>query len=299
MPVPKTQTQNLGQWYTATCPDVLLIGTEAEIKVTYRGIAEKTTLCCDLHCLKADGSSGGSTPTIGVPIRRYKARPDHVPHSHPRGGRRAARHARGLHGPGRTMGQAFAAGLLQPIPVVDPDPGYSKYLKEVKHNKSWIAVDWSVLAGPLVEGDKIEIPIEYYLDPAEHYRETTLSIEALGPRVPKPDAPKPVSFENTQHIWYGAQSVKVEPGRGQHLFPLTVPNASSQNDLLLLALFSDGRGKRWPWDVRAGAWFARKGGYFELETDKPGNLFTLDEPVRIVGAPEKCPVGGREKDAQI
>ena len=99
--------------------------------------------------------------------------------------------------------------------------------------------------------------------------------------MPKPDAPKPVSFENTQHLWYGEQSVKVEPGHGKHLFPLTVPKASSQNDLLLLALFSDGRGKRWPWDVRAGAWFARKGGYFELETDKPGNLFTRDEPVRI------------------
>ena len=183
----------------------------------------------------------------------------------------------------------------RPIPVVDPDPGYSKYLKETNYHKSWIAVDWSPLEGQLTEGDKIEIPVEYYLDPAEHYRATTLKIEALGPRVPKPGRRQPVSFENTQHLWYGEQSVKIEPGRGKHLFPFIVPKASSQNDLLLLALFSDGRGKRWPWDVRAGAWFSRKGGYFELETDKPGNLFTREEPVRIVVRLKNVrPAGGKK-----
>jgi hypothetical protein len=296
LPVPKPQTQDLGQSYTVTCPDVLLVGTEAEIKVTYRGIAEKTTLCCDMHSVKADGSSGGfysndwrphppiqgqGQITFRIPIREAAdvANAVLVVFTAPEG--QWAKHSRLVYS--------------KPIPVVDPDPGYSKYLKEVKHNKSWIAVDWSVLAGPLVEGDKIEIPIEYYLDPGEHYRATTLSLEALGPRVPKPDAPKPVSFENTQHIWYGAQSVKIEPGRGRHLFPLTVPNASSQNDLLLLALFSDSRGKRWPWDVRAGAWFARKGGYFELETDKPGNLFTLDEPVRITARLKNVRSGSEKK----
>ncbi len=169
----------------------------------------------------------------------------------------------------------------QPMRIVDSDPGYSKWSKEVKYRKSWIAIDWGPLQGPLVEGDKIGVPVEYYLDPSEHYRTTTLRLEALGPRVPKPGAPKPVSFENTEHLWYGEQSVKVEPGRGRHVFPLTIPKASPQNQLLLLALFSESRGKRWPWDVRAGAWFTRKGGYFELQTDRPGNLFTYDEPVRV------------------
>jgi hypothetical protein len=283
VPAPKAQAVNLGQWYTVTCPDVFLIGTEAEIKVAYRGIAEKTTLCCDLHYQKTDGSAGGfysndwrpKPPVQGQGLMTFR-----IPV------RDAADVASAMlvifTAPDGQWARNSRLVYSRPIPVVDPDPGYNKYLRDVKYNKSWIAIDWGPLAGPLVEGDKIEIPVEYYLDPAEHYRAATLSIEALGPRVPKPDARQPVSFENTQHLWYGAQSVKVEPGRGKHLFPLTVPKASSQNDLLLLAFFSDGRGKRWPWDTRAGAWFARKGGYFELETDKPGNLFTRGEPVRIV-----------------
>ncbi len=161
-------------------------------------------------------------------------------------------------------------------------PSYSRRLQEVKYNKSWIAIDWSALEGPLVEGDKIRLPVEYFLDPTEHFRTTSLKLEALGPRVPKAGARDPISFDNTQHLWYGDQSVKIAPGRGRHIFPLTIPRASPQNDLLLLALFADSQGKRWPWDVRAGAWYARKGGFFELETEKPGNLFTDDQPVRVI-----------------
>ena len=174
-PAAKPQTLNLGQWYTVTCPDVFLVGTEAEIKVSYRGIAEKTTLCCDLHSLKPDGSSGGfyandwrpkppvqgqGQMTFRIPIRDAAdvASAMLVLFTAPEG--QWAKHSRLVYSP--------------PIPLVDPDPGYSKYLKNANYNKSWIAVDWSPLAGPLVEGDKIEIPVEYYLDPAEHYRATTL-----------------------------------------------------------------------------------------------------------------------------
>ena len=39
----------------------------------------------------------------------------------------------------------------------------------------------------------------------------------------------------------------------------------------------------------------RKGGYFELETDKPGNLFTRDEPVRIVAHLEDARPASGEK----
>jgi hypothetical protein len=133
-----------------------------------------------------------------------------------------------------------------------------------------------------VEGDRISVPLEYYLDPADHYRSTALRLEALGARVPKAGARKPISFENTQHLWYGEQSVKIEPGRGRHAFLLTIPRASPQNDLLLLALFTDSQEKRWPWDVRASTWYRRKGGFYELETDRPGNLFSYAEPVRLI-----------------
>ena len=77
-------------------------------------------------------------------------------------------------------------------------------------------------------------------------------------------APQPVSFGNTQHLWYGGQSLKIAPGRGRHSFPLTIPRSSPQNNLLLIAVFNDSHGKRWPWDVRADTHYVRKGGWFEL-----------------------------------
>ena len=113
--------------------------------------------------------------------------------------------------------------------------------------------------------------------------------------MPFRDAPKPITFDKTQHIYYGQQAIKIEPGQGTHVFTITVPKTSSQNSLLLLASFSDGHGKRWPWDVRANAWFARKGGRFELETEKPGNLFTYDEPVRIVARLKNVEAVGKQK----
>ncbi len=51
-----------------------------------------------------------------------------------------------------------------------------------------------------------------------------------------------------------------------------MPRASPQNYLLLIAVFNDGHGKRWPWEVRAEsiASAPQRRWFFELETDKPG-----------------------------
>ena len=279
----KLQTFKLGEWYTVTCPEVFHIGTVAEITVAYRGIEEKTKLCCDLHYTKTDGSSGGfyandwrpkpdvqgeGRYTFTVPIREREglASVSILLFTDPAG--EWATHTR----------QATS----EPIPVTDPSPAYTAWAKQMKWNKSWIAFDRSTLKAPRTEGDKTEVTVEYYLDPSDHFETTTLRLEALGPRVPKPDAPKPVTFDNTQHMWYGQQTTSIQPGRGKHTFPLTIPKASAQNNLLLLASFTESRGKRWPWDVRANVWFVRKGGFFELETERPGSLFTYDEPVRVL-----------------
>ena len=195
------------------------------------------------------------------------------------------------------LASAVLSGVLAAVgrPAADPDSDYAQWSRTLKYNKSWIAIDWSSLQGPLTEGDKIDVTVDYYLDPSEHNGETTLNLEALGPRVPKKDTPQPISFENTQHLWYGDQSVKITPGRGKHAFPLTIPPASPQNSLLLIAVFNDSHGKRWPWDVRAETYFVRKGGRFELETDKPGNLFTYDEPVRVTARLKNVEKEGQEK----
>ena len=61
--------------------------------------------------------------------------------------------------------------------------------------------------------------------------------------MPIPNAPQPITFDKTQHIYYGQQPLKIEPGQGRHVFTFTVPKSSPQNALLLLASFSDGHGK--------------------------------------------------------
>ena len=281
-PAPRLQTIHLGDWYTVTCPEVLRIGTEAEIKVSYRGITEKTTLCCDLHYNKTDGSGGGfySNDWRGKPpVQGDGELVFHVP-MHPKDDIASIVILLFTTTDG-TWEKHTRLVTSKPIPVRDPDPGYDAWLKQVNYNKSWIAIDWKPLQGRLVEGDKIEVPVEYALDPAESHGGTTLTFEALGPRVPIPNAPQPITFDKTQHIYYGQQPVKLEPGQGRHVFTFTIPKSSPQNALLLLASFSDSHGKRWPWDVRAEAWFARKGGQFELESNRPGNLFTYDEPVQL------------------
>ncbi len=281
-PDPQTQTLQLADWCTVTCPRPFLINTVADVTVAYQGIAEKTTLCCDLHYQRADGSSGGFYSHDWRPAPEIQGEGQHaftVP----------IREAEGLatvtllvftEPGGRWEGHTRLA-TSAPLPVVDPDPGYTAWAREVRYNRSWIAFDWSSLQRPLTEGDKLEVTLDYYLDPADHYKQTTLSLEALGPRVPKPDVPRPVSFANTQHLWYGSQKTQIEPGRGRHTFTVTVPKAEEQNTLLFLALFREGRDQRWPWDTRASVWYRGAGGFFELQTDKPANLFTYDEPVRI------------------
>ncbi len=260
-PAAKLQTIHLGEWYTVTCPEVLRVGTEAEIKVAYRGIAEKTTLCCDLHYQKTDGSGGGFYSNDWRPKPPVQASGEmvfHIP-MHPKPDIASVVLVI-FTAPDGVWEKHARLVTSQPISVSDPDPGYADWSKQTKYNKSWIAIDWTPLEARLAEGDKIEIPVTYSLDPAEHHGTTTLTLEALGPRVPMPHAPEPITFDKTQHLYYGQQAIKVEPGAGRHVFTLTVPKASWQNSLLLLGSFSDGRGKRWPWDVRANAWYAPRRG---------------------------------------
>jgi hypothetical protein len=153
------------------------------------------------------------------------------------------------------------------------------------YNKSWIYVDSSAEGKPLVSGDRWEVPVEYYLDPSEHFGTTTLSIWGTGPWIDSPDGKYTTK---RGHIGYPGLSGRVElkqPGRGRHVFAFTVPEGlelvKKYNRLLLIANFRDGQGKDWPWHVRAENHFVRKAGFYEIETEQPGHLFTYDEPVRL------------------
>jgi len=151
-----------------------------------------------------------------------------------------------------------------------------------RHNDSWAWVDSSCNSGTLVEGEKWEVPVEYYLDPAEDDGGTTMTVWIGGPWIDCPDG----KYEKKRHhVSYPGsfRRAAVKAGRKRHTFSFTVPPALDRNSMLIVCQFRDASGKSWPWHVRRGGiWLKRKGGFFEIETDRPGNLFLYQDPVRIV-----------------
>ena len=149
----------------------------------------------------------------------------------------------------------------QTDPRRQPRPRLHNYLKEANYDKvgsPWTGVPWE---GPLVEGDKIEIPVEYYFDPAEHYRETTLKIEALGPRVPKPDAPQAGKLRE-----HAAPLVRRAVGQGRARPGETPLSADRAQGVVPERSLASGRVLRWPRETLAlgcspRGLVRRKGGY--------------------------------------
>ncbi len=164
--------------------------------------------------------------------------------------------------------------------------------------KSWLYIDHSATARVLTEGDDWEVPVEYYLAPAEDRGGMTLTLWGGGPWIDNPDG-KYVATRH--HVSYpGLQgSVPVERGHGRHVFRLKVPPALQQNGVLLIARLQDAEGRTVGLEFRRGRmWFVRKGGFFELETDQPGNLFTYEEPVRVSLRLKQAAIGGGEQKAR-
>ena len=161
--------------------------------------------------------------------------------------------------------------------------------------RSWIYIEPSSAERVLVEGEQWEVPVEYHLDPAEDRGGTELYLWVAGPFIYLPDGKYTTE---RGHVPYPnmARRVTVEPGRRRHTFTFTVPPALPGNRLLIICYFRDADGNRWPWEVRRDSiWFRRQGGFFELETDKPGNLLTYDDPVRIVARLRNVQAAGAQK----
>ena len=151
-----------------------------------------------------------------------------------------------------------------------------------KPSKSWLYVERSCSRRVLVEGQRWEVPVEYCLDPADDDGGTSIAVWVAGPWI---DCPDGKYTKRRFHVGYPGMSRThaVRAGRGRHVFTFTVPPAKARNSLQVICNFRSRQGKPWPWHVRCrNIWFRRKGGFFELETDKPGNLFCYHEPVRIV-----------------
>lgn len=156
---------------------------------------------------------------------------------------------------------------------------------ERTYNRSWIWVDASNGGRPLVSGDTWEVPVDYYLDPADHDRKTTLALWGAGPWIDTPDGKY---VKERGHISYPGLFASFDvpqPGKGRHVFRFTVPPdldlVRRNNRVLLIATFRDAEGKPWPWEHRVNTSFIRKRGRFEIEKDVPGGLFTYAEPARL------------------
>jgi len=128
---------------------------------------------------------------------------------------------------------ACASGSILLVHAAESEPKYA----EAKWNKSWIGIDYGTLTGRLVEGDTIDVVVDYYLDPKEHFGTSKLLFEALGPRIPKPE------IQGIQHIYYGNQRTEIKPGRGKHVFQFKIPKANRRNRLLFLARFIRAQGR--------------------------------------------------------
>jgi len=275
------QTKHLASWCTVSYPDQIVEGQVIEMVVQVSGVAGPTKLCADLHWNKKDGSYqgiiawGGPYPDVqGDASHTFRFRIQPKPDL----GFVGAVIFLSEDGSWEKRSKEIRTDTL---PVTD-DPGVGPRPEGIKFNKSWIYIDASASGRVMTEGDDWDIPVEYYLDPSEDWGGTTLVLNGHGPWIDCPDGKYTTRryHEPCRPGVFG--QVAVKPGRGRHVFHEEIPNAHRHNSLLLLAMFRGADDKDWPWHVRrSGPWYRRKGGYFELETDRPGSLFTYEEPVRI------------------
>lgn len=174
----------------------------------------------------------------------------------------------------------LSAALALLIPLTGRAAG-----PERTYNKSWIWVDASNGGKPLTSGDGWDVPVEYYVDQADHDGKTTLALWGTGPFIDTPDGKYVKQRGHISLPGLFSSFDIMQPGKGRHVFHFTVPPdldlVRKDNRILLIASFRDSTGKQWPWEHRVNTSFRRKRGWFEIESAAPGNLFTYSEPVRL------------------
>lgn len=153
------------------------------------------------------------------------------------------------------------------------------------YNKSWIYIDTSNTGEQLISRQTWQVPVEYYLDPSEHFGTTYLYLWGTGPWIDTPDGKYTTRRGHIDYPDMSSQITITTPGRGRHIFTFTVPEGlelvKKNNPVLLLSGFRDADDNDWPWRIRNESSFIDSKGFYDIQTDVPGNLFTYDEPVQI------------------
>ena len=152
---------------------------------------------------------------------------------------------------------------------------------EATLKKSWINImpfdpDKGVKAG-----EEFKVTVKYYLDPSDNWGDgTILKCVPLGPWIDNPDGKY---TKNRQHISYPGlwgQEEKIKPGLGEHIFTFKANSLFKYNGLAFLSQFQGADGNAWPWETRGGGpRLDNEEKFFQLTSDKPGNLFVYEEPV--------------------
>ncbi|MBM4045576.1 MAG: hypothetical protein FJ279_10710, partial [Planctomycetes bacterium] len=265
------------EWCEITVPNAVKVGDKVEVRIKLTGLDGKVFLFCDLKDQKH-----GMVKWGGPPKEMEK-------------GKEAAYSLQVRDVPGvesvyalvyvtRNKDDSWEKALAQtsspPVKISGRSP-----LVDLTYKKSWLYLDASNAGKPLVSGDKWEVPVEYYLDPADHFQTTTLGIWGTGPWIDTPDGKYATKRGHISLPGLGGRVDLKEPGRGRHVFTFKVPQdldlVKKNNRVLLIATLRDSAGQTWPWEHRADASFVRQRGFYEIESDAPGHLFTYAEPVRM------------------
>ena len=156
----------------------------------------------------------------------------------------------------------FASVLFLSCPVFAAD----NTTDTGNYNKSWIFIDTTDDSTQLTSGQTWHVPVEYYLDPSEHFGTTILYIWGTGPWLGNPDGKY---ITRRGHVPYRGLSRRIKltkPGRGRHIFTFTVPegleHVKKNNPVFFLAGSADADGENWPWQVRSEESFVGRRGYF-------------------------------------
>jgi len=287
---PDTQTLKT-DWCEVTVPASVRVGDEVEVRVRVTGPGGKVFVCCDLHHQDSGALTWGGPPRELEPGQETTFRL--LVQDGP-GLKSVFGYVFALRNKDDGWQQAIAQSSTPSVAVAGRSP-----LVDLTYKRSWIYVDTSNGDKPLVSGDKWEVPVEYYLDPADHYQKTTLWIWGTGPWIDVPDGKY---AKERGHIGYPGlwgEVALTETGPGRHVFTFTVPEelpgVRETNPVLLIAGFRDSAGKEWPWQIRANNGFTRRRGFFEIESDVPGSLYTYAEPVRLFVRLKDVPQAGERK----
>ncbi|WP_043584566.1 sugar-binding protein [Geminisphaera colitermitum] len=189
--------------------------------------------------------------------------------------------------PLRTLHLPLAVLLLPLLAALAPTPVVAATIShtEPTYKESRITMD-PIPPGPYSENNTIAITLRYHLSPRDAAAgDTRLVLVPLGPRNAPGATPLHRSYPGMV-----AQSIPVSPGIGTHTFRFCVTKIFPRNDLNFAAHFTT-NGRRWPlnWSydarsdepLRDSIRLEPQHPFYTIDTDRPANLFTYDEPVRL------------------